>query len=144
MQFTESPSVCFYFLFRRRKAVSFNAPKLFRISYWFIIAFFLLSMTTLFFALLTSLFRLLLSFFFSLYFNQNVLAWKTLKRKIPHILEGILVAFHLTWKIQTAALLEALWWLSLLCSFPLLLWSGNTGGQVCGMSTFSSLLHVRV
>lgn len=96
MQFTESPSVCFYFLFRRRKAVSFNAPKLFRISYWFIIAFFLLSMTTPFFALLTSLFRLLLSFFFSLYFNQNVLAWKTLKRKIPHILEGILVAFHLT------------------------------------------------
>lgn len=48
-----------------------------------------------------------------------------------------------TWKIRTAALREPLWWLQLLCSFLLCLWSGNTGGQVYGMSTFSSILLIR-
>lgn len=119
---TESPSVCFKWLiscsgWEKLCLLTLESYcKLFRISYCFIIAFFLPSVTTLFSALFASLFSLLLSFFRS--FNQNVLAWKTLRRKIPHILEGSLVAFHLTWKIQTTALLEDLWWLSLLCFFP--------------------------
>lgn len=70
--------------------------------------------------------------------------WRHWRGKIPQVLKSILVAFHLTWKIQTAALLETLWQRSFLCSFCLRLWLGNTGEQVWGMSTFSSLLRVRM